>query len=188
MNYGKERNLRGLRHNSVFRIHNSISGLSLVEMLFYVAILSFALLAAMQTLIVVTRSYGTLKNAERVEQEAAISLDRLVREIRDANGIDDAGSVFSTHPGKLFLHSTTASGTPKTVEFSLEDGHLKLKENGATVGFLTSSQTNISNLIFRKITTARSQGVKVEMTMRSGTTTALRVENFYATAVLRDSY
>lgn len=164
------------------------AGVSLMEMLFYIAILSFALLAMMQTLIVVTRSYGTLQNAERVEQEAAISLDRLIREIRDANGIDDAGSVFSAHPGKLLLHSATASGTSKTVEFSLEGGRLKLKENGATIGFLTSSQTNISNLIFRKITTARSQGVKIELTMRSGTTTAMRVEDFYATAVLRDSY
>lgn len=188
MNYGKERNLEGLRHTSVFIIPNSSQGVSLVEMLFYVAILSFALLAAMQTLIVVTRSYKTLQNAERVEQEATISLEMLVREIRDANGIDDAGSVFTTHPGKLLLQSTTASGTPKTVEFSLESGQLKLKENGATVGFLTSPQTNISNLVFRKITTARSQGVKVELTMRSGTTTALRVENFYVTAVLHNSY
>ncbi len=163
-------------------------GFSLVEMLFYVAILAFALVAVMQTLIVVTRSYGVLRSTQRVEQEASVSMERMVRELRDASGIDDAGSVFGTHPGKLLLNSTTASRTARTVEFSIDSGKLSLKENGVVTGLLSSTRTNISSLIFRKITTARSKGVKIEMTMQSGTSTAARAENFYATGVLRDSY
>src|SRR3989338_4816232 len=116
-------------------------GFSLVETLFYVAILSFSLLAIMQTLIVVTRSHGVLRSAQRVEQEASISIERMIREIRDGESIDDACSVFSAHPGKLLLHSTNVSGLPRTVEFSLSGGKLSLKEDGVAVGLLTSTPT-----------------------------------------------
>ena len=174
--------------NWKLEIGHSTKGFSLVEMLFYVAILSLSLIAVMQTLLVVTRSYGVLKAAVRVEQETTISMERMVREMRDANGIDDAGSVFGTHPGKILLNSTTASSTPRTVEFSLDAGKLSLKENGVVTGLLTSSKTNIASLMFRKISTSRSQGVKIEMTMQSGTSTTARSEEFYATAVLRNSY
>jgi Tfp pilus assembly protein PilW len=160
----------------------------LVETIFYVVILSFALLAVTQTLLIVTRSYSTLKNAERLEEEATFSLERMIREIRDARSVDDAGSLLGAHPGRLLLASTDISGNSRTVEFSLEGGKLTLKEDGVTTGLLSSAQTNISNLVFRKIATARSQGVTIEMTMRSGTSTAARTENFYATAALRDSY
>ena|SRR3989338_5939229 len=163
-------------------------GFSLVETLFYVAILSFSLLAIMQTLIVVTRSHGVLRSAQRVEQEAAISIERMIREIRDSKNLDDNGSVFNAHPGKLLLNSTNVSGLQRTVEFSLDGGKLSLKENGVVTGLLTSMQISISNLVFRKISTARSQGVKIEMTMQSGTSSTARTENFYVTAVLRDSY
>ena len=164
------------------------AGFSLIEMLFYIALLSLCMLAVMRTLVAVTNSYRTFRSATHVEQEAAFGFERMVREIRDASGIDDAGSTFGSHPGKLLLSTTDVSGTARTVEFSLSSGLLKLAENRVTTGFLTSTSTTISNLVFRKITTARSKGVKIEMTMQSGTTTAFRSENFYVTAVLRDSY
>ncbi|MDO8594048.1 MAG: prepilin-type N-terminal cleavage/methylation domain-containing protein [bacterium] len=189
MNYGKEKRLKELRHTSVFILPNSSQrGFSLVEMLFYIAILSLALLVVTQTLVVLMRSYGVLRGAQHIEEDVGGALDRMVREIRDANGVDDAGSVLGTHPGKLLLNTTTLAGAPRTVEFSLSAGQLLLKENGVVTGFLTSSSTSLSSLIFRKITSVRSKGVKIEMTMQSGTSTAARSENFYSTAVLRDSY
>ena len=163
-------------------------GFSLVEMLFYVAILSIALVAVMQTIIVVTRSYGTLRTAQRIEQEAAISMERIVREVRDASGIDGVGSVLGSHPGELLLDTTDVSGTPRTVEFYLDSGKLSLKENGVVTGLLTSPKVTISNLVFREITTTNSKGVKIEMTMQAGSGPSARTETFYGTAVLRDSY
>ncbi|HCB35204.1 MAG: hypothetical protein A2W52_02100 [Candidatus Taylorbacteria bacterium RIFCSPHIGHO2_02_49_25] len=188
MNYGKERNLRGLRHNSVLIIHNSSHGFSLVEVLLYVIILSFALLALLQTLLVITNSYRALKNTERLEQDAIVALERFFREARDGYALDDAGSIYNAYPGKLLIRSTDVNGLPKTVEFYLDAGKLSVKENGVVAGLLTSPGASVSNLVFRKISTVRSRGVKIEMTIVSGTSTAARTGNFYATAVLRDSY
>lgn len=163
-------------------------GFSLVEILFYTAILAVALVAVMQTLVVIVRSYGVLRASQRIEQEATASMERIVREIRDASSVDDAGSVLGSSPGELLLNTTDAAGTAKTVEFYLDSGRLSLKENGVVSGLLSSSKTSVSNLVFRKITTARSAGVKIELTFKSGVGIASSTESFYGTAVLRDSY
>lgn len=188
MNYAKEQRLKRLRHNSGFIIHNSESGFSLVEMLFYVVILSLSLIAVMQTLMVLTRSYGVLRSVQRIEREASTAMERMIREIRDANDIDDAGSVLGTNPGELLLRSTDSSGTARTVEFYLDGGKVSLRENGVVSGLLTTAKATVSNLVFRKITTTNSKGVKIEMTITTGSGPSAQSENFYATAVLRDSY
>lgn len=169
------------------KVKGSTGGFLLVEMLFYVAILSLCFLAVTETLIVATRAFGSFRTAERIVADAEVSLERMVREARDANGINGA-SVLSSHPGKLVLDTTNGSGAPRTVEFYLASGKLMLKEDGIVTGALTGGKTIVANLIFRRITTARSQGVKIEMTLASGTGSVARTENFYATAVLRDSY
>ena len=188
MNDAKEQHLKRFRHNSGFIIHNSASGFSLVEMLFYVVILSLSLIAVMQTLIVLTRSYGVLRGVQRIEREASTAMERMIREIRDANDIDDAGSVLGTNPGELLLRSTDSSGTARTVEFYLDAGKVSLRENGVASGILTSAKATVSSLVFRKITTTNSKGVKIEMTITTGTGQSAHTENFYSTVVLRDSY
>jgi len=163
-------------------------GFSLVEMIFYVALLALALYAVTETLLIMVRSYGSLRSTQRIEQDAGVALERMLREIRDASAVQDAGSVLGAHPGELLLTTTNASGTPRTVEFLLSNGALQLWEDGVLSGSLTGGKTSVTNLIFRKISTTRSTGVRVEMTVESGSGSRLRRENFYGTAVLRDSY
>ncbi|TSC57915.1 MAG: Uncharacterized protein Greene041679_225 [Parcubacteria group bacterium Greene0416_79] len=163
------------------------SGFSLLETLIYLALLSFALLAVTETLVAITRSYAALRAGARIEADGTLGMERLLREIRNAQSVD-AASLLGVHPGMLRLKTTTASGAPQTLEFYAESGRLYLKENGVVAGPLGSVETTLTNIVFRKIETQRSQGVKVEMTLGSGAGSAARSENFYATAVLRDSY
>lgn len=188
MKYGKEKIMKRRQHHSVLSSQNVARGFSLVEMLFYVVILSLSLIAVMQTLMVLTRSYGVLRSVQRIEREASTAMERMIREIRDANDIDDAGSVLGTNPGELLLRSTDSSGTARTVEFYLDGGKVSLRENGVVSGLLTTAKATVSNLVFRKITTTNSKGVKIEMTITTGSGPSAQSENFYATAVLRDSY
>lgn len=159
-----------------------------METVFYVAILSLCLMAVTETLIITVRSYGVLRAAQIIETDAAVALERMTREIRDAKSVSLSGSVLGSHPGVLFLNSTTLAGAPRTVEFLLENGKLSLKENGVSQGALTGERSAVAYLVFRRIVTARSEGVKVELTLQSGTGVASSTEKFYATAVLRDSY
>ena len=187
MNYGRKRNAPALVKDTCSMVHIP-RGFSLVEMLFYVAILSLSLLMIMQTLIVVMRSYGVFRAAQRIEREAGNALERVVREVRGAESINEAESTLGTHPGELSLVSTDSVGAPHTVDFYLDEGKLSLKENGAVTGLLTSAKSTITDLVFRKIDSAHSQGVKIEMTLQAGGGSEARTEHFYATAVLRNSY
>jgi hypothetical protein len=157
-------------------------------MLFYVALLALLLLIITETLLILVHSYAVLRSAQRIEADAGIALERLLREVRDAESITDAGSSFGVNPGKLLLSTSDVSGNPRTVEFYLTNGHLFLKENGVESGMLTGAKTTVSNLVFRKIITTRSTGVKFEMALESGTGTDKKSISFYGTAVLRNSY
>jgi len=160
-------------------------GFSLIETLFYVSLLSLALLIVSETVLVMVRSAETLRASAHLAQDAGASFARLTREIRGATGITDVGSVWNTSPGALTLQTTDAVGAAKTVEFRVLNGALYLFENNLSLGALTGSSTVLTNLVFRKIPTTESTGVKIEMTLRSTVGTASSTKSFYATVVLR---
>src|SRR3989344_3684025 len=118
---------------------------SLVEMLIYAAILALALVI--------------------IAQSGASAFDRLTRDIRQSQSINVAGSTLGAHPGKLILNTSTASGTPATLEFYVESGALNVKQDSVFLGALTSPKVAVSNLIFRSISTAESSGVKIELSL-----------------------
>lgn len=185
MNYGKERNLKWPWHNSLFIVHPSTKGFSLVETLFYVIILSFSLFVVSETVLVMVRSVKNLHADERAAQDGAAVLSRIAREIHNADSITDAESSFAVHPGRLLLHTTDAVGAARTVEFYVSSGALMLRENGVLAGALTGAETSVKNLVFRKIVTPRSIGVKTELTIQGAASTT---RAFYTTSVLRNSY
>lgn len=165
-----------------------VNGFSLVETLLYTAIFSLMLLVVTETLIAAVRHSGTFRAVARIEQDAAAMLERMVREVRDAESVNVAASTLGAHPGTLALNTTNASGGARAVKFHLDNGVAYLTEDGSITGPLSSGAVTVSNIVFRRIVTSRSEGVRIELTLQSGSGQAARSENFYATAVLRDSY
>ena len=96
-----------------------------------------------------------------------------------------ASSIFDTNPGKLVLTSTDAGGNPRTVEFYVSSSTVFLKENGVVSGAVSQSDAKVTNLVFRLFSSASAKGVRIEMTVESGTSTHYRVGNFYSSATLR---
>lgn len=163
-------------------------GVSLVEILIYTGILVILMTIIVSTLLALSRSNITIGTAQRIGSAAEVSLERMVRDARSASSIDIAQSILGTSPGQLTLNSTDASGNATTTEFFLSGKTLRVKQGGTDIGPLTSTSTRVTELIFRRITTARSQAVKIEMTIESGTSSSYRSRSFYGTAVLRGSY
>jgi len=173
---------------SLFTVHCRARGFTLIELLVYTGILVIIMAVAVSTLLSLSRSVRTVSSAQLVESAAEVSLDRMMREARGAQSIDMAESSLGVSPGQLTLDTTDAGGASTTVEFFLSGQTLRIKEAGADVGPLTPTSTRVTALSFRKIQTANSQAVKIEMTVESGTSTSYRSKNFYGTAVLRGSY
>lgn len=127
----------------------------------------------------------TIKASRNIENSALASFERITREIRQAQSADLFSSVFGANPGRLVLASTDTLGNPRVVDFYLSSGVLMLAENGVDVGALTQPDTRVTSLIFRRFSSPTSEGIRTEITIESGTSTNLRSNNFYFSAIIR---
>lgn len=159
-------------------------GFSLIETVIYVSLLAIILVVLINTIFTMNRLYRYLNLSRHIQTSAITALDRMVRDIRDAESVNVGASTLGTSPGVLTLNTTTSSNNPQTFQFFVSNGVLIVKQDEVDIGPLTLSDVVVDNLIFRHIVTGVSKAVKIEMTLKAGTSTA----NFYATAVLRDSY
>ena len=163
-------------------------GFTLVEMVVYTAMLVVILLIIVSFIVSFGKAYNVLKSTIHINNSAIVSFERMVREIRLASNVDTAASILDTHPGRLALTTTDASGAPITLEFYINSGALMLRQEGVDVGPLTRSDVTITNLVFRSFSNGRSEAVKVEVTLESVVADTTKVKNFYGSAVLRESY
>lgn len=159
-------------------------GFSLLETVFYVSILAVLMLIITESFISMAVSYRRLKVAGQIEVSAAVSLERMVREIRAADSID-ALSILNTSPGKLVLNTAAAGGGTQQIEFSLQNGKLSLVADGAVVGPLTSAGVAVDAILFRKINNGKAGGVKIEMELAAGSGTVYKSSLFFASAIIR---
>jgi hypothetical protein len=172
----------------IFYSKSRTGGLSSVEAIFYVVILTAVILGVTGTLLAISKSYRQFRSSTDINNSAAIALDRVVRETRNADSVDLANSVLGVNPGRLTLNGTDAVGNPRTVQFYLTAGVLNLKENGVYAGPLNASNTPIANLVFRLLDSGRSKAVKIEMTIAASSTGFSRSDKFYDTTILGGSY
>ena len=133
----------------------------------------------------IARSERVVKSVRRVEASAMFSLERLTREVRNAESIDMASSTLGVHPGRLVLVSIGEAGVPVRREFALSAGRLHLLEDGLDLGALTEEDVTVTSLKFHRFASTTVQGIRVEMSLESGTSTHYRSEQFYGAALLR---
>lgn len=158
-----------------------------MEMLIYIAILVLIMVVVLNILFNLISSQKKFKSARSVENSAAYTLERINREIRNAQSVDTLSSIFGTNPGTLKLIGTDSNGNPRTVEFFVSSSTVHIKENGIDLGRLSQADGRVTNLTFTHITNTHSDSVRTVIAIESGTTTNYRAENFYATTILRGS-
>ena len=163
-------------------------GFTVIETVIYTAVLAIVAGIVVEILVGMTRASARVQLARRINHSAEISLERLTREIRNAQSVNTSNSVFNTHPGRLFLNTLDSSGTPTTMDFTLSSNTLRITEGGSSVSDLTPKRIEVTGLVFRPFNTVVSQGVKVELELSALQGTATRTEMFYTSAVLRRSY
>lgn len=164
------------------------NGFSLVEMVVYIAILTLMSVYVVNSLTTLTRSYNDLRLAKNVNNSAAVALQRMVYEIRQASTVDSVNSTFGTSPGQLTLNTTDASGNATTAQFFVLNGVLRVKMGGVDQGPITQSNAVVTNLIFKQVQNSISKGIVITLGLQSSFGTKVRSETFYTTAVLRNIY
>ena len=114
------------------KIKETQKGFSLVEMLVYIAILSFVFSALVTSANSIIKTYAKMKAYEEIAHTGTVTLERLTREVRRAGSVNLFASSFLTHPGTLSLNTRDWSGNPTTVTVSLSGGRIMLDEGGVS--------------------------------------------------------
>ena len=163
---------------------NYSKGYSVVELVIYVTLFILISVVVIQSLIFVMKTYANARSFRTLQQNGELVMERITREIRQANTVSVAGSVFGSSPGTLTISGTDSGGTPYTDVFSVASGALQLAVNGV-ISNLSSSEVTVSNLTFWNISTAGSEAVRVQLSL---TTTNIPVvtKSFYTTVILRE--
>jgi hypothetical protein len=164
-----------------------LKGFTLVEVLVYIAVFTLISFALVQTTISVNKAYLSIKSNQMLEISASDSLNRISNDIRNVRSIlIDSSSIFDVSPGRLTLSVKDNLGKDKIVEYYVDGFNmLQVKENGMSVGKLTSSLTPVSNLVFKKIDTGSSSAIKIDMTLQAFKSGVTTTESFYSTYILR---
>jgi len=164
-------------------------GSSLLETLIYAAILGLVAVLTTGSILAIMKSYSSVKMSRDLNFSASVAMERMANEIRLANNINDAGSIFAASPGKLKLNTVDGSGSATAIEFFLSGTGIFVKEGSGAPEALTASSTEITSLIFNKITSSSvSKAVKISLTAKAKGSRMEKTENFYNTAILRGSY
>ena len=158
---------------------NRKKGLSLVEMLFYVAMMVLLLDVLVRMSAAMLGAYRDIKVSKNIESAAVSAMERMTRDIRNASA-----STATSSSAEITL---TESSAPTSVRFYVSSSTLRVDENASYAGPLTPAGVAVSSLVFRNIATAKSQGVKIEMTLSETLGAISHTRNFYDTVELRGS-
>src|SRR6185436_640507 len=145
---------------------NGGRGYSLVEMLIYIAILTLFSVTIINVILSFSSSYRTLLALRMVDSTGIDAMERITRDIRSASSIVTGQSTLGSNPGVLTLLAT-ANGVSTTSKFYIQNNTLKVDVNGVYLGPISGSNTSVTSLIFRSLSTGISSAVKVEMTVQS---------------------
>lgn len=167
------------------KINLKKSGFSLLEMIIYISILTFMLAIIVEVVLSVTRSERTIKATRSVENSAVMTLERIGREVRAAQGVVESESVFGAHPGVLTLETTDENGNPQEIRFYLQDGKVILSIGEVVAGPLTEEKATVTSLKFFHPTSGNGEAIRTEIEVESGTSTYYRKEKFYSASALR---
>ncbi len=164
-------------------------GFTLVETIVYLALFVVLLVGIINSVLILTSSYRNVRVARSIESSAINTMDRIIREVRNAESIDYSQSNFGINPSALSLNTVDELGNTGTVRFYVQGNRVFLQENGVLSGPLTNANVTVSSLIFRNIVSTSSTAVKIEMSISSTSTNSVFItRDFQGTAVIRGSY
>jgi len=163
-------------------------GFAIVEMLIYVGITALVITLMCYLIVSITNSSGPIKLNKDLAVNADNTIGRMMLEIRNAASIDTGSSVLDATPGTLKLNTADSSEAATTIEFYLQNDAIMAKEGTGVGVSLMATGTKALSLIFRRISTGRSEGVKIETQLETTVRQRVKKEHFFGTAVIRGSY
>lgn len=154
-------------------------GFTLIEMIFYIALLVLVVTASIAVLLSLSETFAQYRAEQQVTRSAATALERILFDIRDA---DTVTAATSTDPGYL---TVTVNGESRA--YTLNSGRVHLAIDGSDLGPLTDSDVTVDTLRFYDYAST-TNFVRVELTLSAGSGDTVYTKTFNAGALLQGSY
>lgn len=154
-------------------------GVSLIEMLVYVSLISVIFLLIVRTVLSFTGSYRQLAANRELEHTALNVLERITREVRNASSI-------SVSSGALTVVQTNNS-LSTTTRFYRDGNVVKVDVNGTYSGPLSVTRGPVTSLTFIIATSSGPDAVKIDMTTQGISGPVVRTKNFHITIIAKES-
>ena len=140
-------------------------GFTFLELLVYIAVISIVVVSMSQ---LAWEAMGAgVKNStlQEVHSNARYVSERILYQIRNANGLNAGSSTFGSSPGVLSLVQS-APNNPTIIDLS--GGFIRLKLGASAAVNLNSNDTQVTNLVFTNYTSAdgTTEHIGYEFTMR----------------------
>lgn len=168
------------------KVHFNKKGFSLIEIILYLAIFTAISIVVINSFIIILSSFRVIRSNHDLLNSGTFSMERISREIRQAKNIDIVNSQINGGES-LQLNSTDIDGSNMIIKFIKEEGILNIYKNNELVGNLLDQNIIISSLSFTRISTTKSEGIKIKIILQDSKDRIERFESFYNTVTLRGS-
>ncbi len=164
------------------------SGFSLIELIIYVALVSIIVTGFVSFAIDLAASSQKAKVQLQVQQNARFAMETILREIRQAQGLDELNSTFGAHPGAITLEQADPLNDPTVID--VENGILRIMRGAQGTEEITDESLEITDLVFENLSTpGRVQVLRVALTLRHANPDQSEIfeadSTLYGTAVIR---
>ena len=186
--FSKDTDKRTMLEKIAVTSHNSSvksgKGFLLMEMLVYIALLAGFSLLVVAVILSLGKNYNEMRAAQHLTGDAMLIIDRLGYEIRRAESVDTGDSTLDSSPGRLSL---VAEDDDEETTITLENGTVRIAQDGVETGALNGEHTEVTSLVFRQVGSGASSGIRTEFTLLSSDGAATSTENFYTFFVMREA-
>lgn len=142
----------------------STQGFTLIETLIYGLLVSGMILVSVLFSLSISEGNQSARAYQEVQQNARMAMERMIQEIRAANNLDAAGSVFGTSPGTLSLTHDDASKSPTVFDVSGEI--LRIRQGTGAIIPLTSDLVRVTTLTFTNLSVSnRTKNIRISLTI-----------------------
>jgi len=157
-------------------------GFTLIEMIFYVAIVALVLLVIVNMILVVAWSNREFRVSRSIQNASVTAIERISRDIQDAKNASQSTS------DSLSLDIEDGQENTKTIDFVLTNGRIHVLEDSTDLGPITPDNVEITGLTFDLVTASTTQLVRTEISISSNIGSVSKSESFYTSAVLKGTY
>ncbi|MDZ7726615.1 MAG: hypothetical protein U5L75_03490 [Candidatus Campbellbacteria bacterium] len=163
------------------------AGITIMELLIYIGIMTLALVSIVSLLINATDIITAVKQDKEIRSSAFTALDRIGREVKGATEIVKAESSFDSDPGVLTINAVDENGDQYEATFEVSGDDLNISYDDTVLGSLISEDVTVESLTFYLSETATSRSVRTELTL-SHLDDPSKQKTFYLTTVPRGMY